>query len=97
MALRISEDSIVSAEICSRWKHRVSVRISFVDGSTVCADLRGDPYRDLAGRKLTLRHPSPDPAGRRPARLSLTQTGVAGDITASRKVCVPAVPESEPP
>ncbi len=95
MAVRLEENTIVSAEICNRQKHRVRVVINFSDGAVLRADLRGDPHRDLAGRKLILRHPSPDPEARRREPLDLIQTGLAGDMTAARKVRVPTIPMEE--
>ena len=95
MALRLEENSIVSAEICNRKKQHVEVAIHFADGSTMRAELRGNPHRDLAGRTLTLRHPSPDPKGMRPAALHLNQSGLTGDITAALKVKIPLIPIDE--
>lgn len=89
MALRIDEKTIVSAEICNRQKHHVSVEILFVDGLVLKGALRGNPHRDLAGRTLRLRQPKPDRKLRSPQTLSPEQTGVCGDITASHKAMVP--------
>jgi len=56
--------------------------------------LRGDCLRDLAGCtvRFTNPRPAPDPAL---AVLSLEQNGVAGELTASRKVRQPAVSDQE--
>lgn len=60
--------------------------------------LLGNCRRDLAGCRLSFqRTPGAPPAVPAPARslLAPRQEGVAGDITASRKVKVPAIPEEE--
>jgi hypothetical protein len=92
MALCLEEKSILSAEICNRQKHHVKVVIQFVDGSVMRASLRGNPCRDLAGRTLRLRHPSPDLESSAPDQLAPVQVGVTGDITAARKVKAPLLP-----
>jgi hypothetical protein len=56
--------------------------------------LDGDCWRDLAGTQLRFENPSPveNPDA---AALDLDQTGIMGDMTASRKVKMPTVGEEE--
>lgn len=56
--------------------------------------LNGDCWRDLAGSVLEFENPSPMPPSE-PLELDTEQTGIAGDITASRKARVPELTEEE--
>jgi hypothetical protein len=56
-------------------------------------ELAGNPWRDLAGHLLRFTNPTPK-AGP-PEALAAEQTGVVGDITASRKVKVPDISMDE--
>jgi hypothetical protein len=56
-------------------------------------NLRGNCWRDLAGRRCAFTNPSPQSHDR--DALAEDQTGVVGDITASRKVRVPGLPLNE--
>lgn len=87
MAWRIDEQ-VVKGEIDNRTRGRVIGRL-WMHGreEPVTMELMGDPWRDLAGHLLKFTNPEPkagDLTG-----FSAFQEGVAGDITASRKVRVP--------
>lgn len=90
MAWRIDE-TVIRGEIDNRVRGRVTGRIWFVGrAEPVELELKGDCWRDLAGRKLEFANPRP-----RPGELTgfaPRQAGVVGDITASRKVKVPEIP-----
>lgn len=90
MAWRIDE-AVVRGEIDNRTKGRVVGRIWFVGvEAPVQLDLEGNAWRDVAGRVLKFENPAPKTMDL--SRLSPTQSGVVGDITASRKVKVPEIP-----
>lgn len=90
MAWRIDE-AVVRGEIDNRIKDRVVGRIWFVGvEAPVQLDLDGNAWRDVAGRVLKFKNP--DAKTMDLSRLSPTQSGVVGDITASRKVKVPEIP-----
>ncbi|MGB6220625.1 hypothetical protein [Haloferula sp.] len=59
----------------------------------ITLDLIGDCWRDLAGSRLKFRNPDPRPGGS--VELAVRQTGLVGDMTASRKVRVPCCPSDE--
>ncbi|MBI3886760.1 MAG: hypothetical protein HY302_13670 [Opitutae bacterium] len=90
MAWRIDEQ-VIRGEIDNRTRGRVTGRLWLV-GRTgpVVLDLRGNCWRDLAGRRLEFTHPAAQPGDLEGFRSH--QDGVAGDITASRKVKVPEIP-----
>lgn len=93
MAWRIHE-SVVRGEIDSRVKGRVTGRIWFVGrDAPVKLDLTGNPWRDMAGHLVTFTHANPQPGELRD--FAAVQTGVVGDMTASRKVKVPELPIEE--
>lgn len=56
--------------------------------------LNGDCWRDLAGSVLEFENPSPILSSE-PCELDTEQTGIAGDITASRKARVPELTEEQ--
>jgi hypothetical protein len=86
MAWRIDEH-VVRGEIDNRTRGRVLGRIWFVGrAEPVELELRGDCWRDLAGRRLEFVNPQPKPG--LPESLATRQVGSVGDITASRKVKV---------
>ncbi len=89
-------DSVVRGEVDNRLKGRVLGKI-WLDGlvAPLELDLKGNAHPDLAGCLLTftnplarIKHPNLD-------GLNPLQRGTVGDITASRKVRVPAVPMEE--
>lgn len=93
MAWRI-HNSILRGEIDNRIKDLVSGRIwCFGLEEPLELELRGNPFRDLAGHRLSFTpvNPKPFPLD----GLALVQKGVVGDMTASRKVKVPEVPGEE--
>ncbi|MCF3651510.1 hypothetical protein [Synoicihabitans lomoniglobus] len=93
MAWRIDE-AVVRGEIDNRERGRVRGRIWLVGrDEPIELDLRGNAWRDVAGRELHFvnRNPQLRDLGDLPA----TQSGTVGDITASRKVKVPDVPMDE--
>ena len=95
MALRLEPDSISHGSVCNREKGVTTVTLELADGRPVSAELQGNPYRDMAGRILSFRHPSPDPEAFVHDGLMLRHHGQTGDITASRKVKVPLLPIEE--
>jgi hypothetical protein len=90
MAWRIDE-FLVRGEIDNRARGRVTGRLWFAGRKEpVVLDLAGNAWRDVAGRRLIFTNPQPKPGI--PEGLREKQTGVVGDITASRKVRVPEIP-----
>ncbi len=90
MAWRI-EESVIRGEIDNRVRGRVTGRLWFTGrAESVELDLTGNGWRDLAGRRLEFTNPEPQPGDL--GSFAARQTGVAGDITASRKVKVPDIP-----
>jgi len=57
--------------------------------------LEGDCWRDVAGTRLCFENPLVEPQHDVVSELDEDQQGVVGDITASRKMRVPTVPEEE--
>lgn len=93
MAWRIDEH-VVRGEIDNRERGKTTGRIWIADrNEPVVLELEGNPWRDLAGHLLRFTNPAPKP-GLRDGFMD-EQTGVVGDITASRKVKVPDVPMEE--
>jgi hypothetical protein len=93
MAWRIDE-SVVRGEIYNRVEGRVTGRIWFVGlDEPVELELKGNPWRDLAGHVLKFTHANPKPG--KLDGLAKVQHGVVGDMTASRKVKVPEIPIEE--
>jgi hypothetical protein len=93
MAWRIDEQ-VIRGEIDNRRKGRVTGRIWLTGrDEPVDLDLTGNPWMDLAGHTLRFRNPHPKPG--LPDGFAARQTGVVGDITASRKVKVPDCSEEE--
>ena len=87
MAWRI-EESLIRGELDNRIRGRVTGRLWFTGRpEPVVLELKGNPWRDLAGHVLRFTNPEPK-AGDLGSFASL-QRGVTGDITASRKVKVP--------
>lgn len=93
MAWRIDEQ-VIRGEIDNRERGRVRGRIWLVGhDAPVELDLEGNPWRDLAGHVLRFSNPRPEPGA--VGSLARRQSGVVGDLTASRKVKVPDVPMDE--
>lgn len=93
MAWRIDEQ-VVRGEIDNRTRDRVTGKIWLIGrDEPVVLDLKGNPWRDLAGHVLRFSNPNPKAAG--PEGLMQEQNGVVGDITASRKVKVPECSDEE--
>jgi len=94
MALRL-HTSITHGEIDNTERGRVRAKLWFIGrAQPVELDLDGDAWRDVAGTRVTFVNPTPldQPEAR---HLHGAHTGMAGDITASRKVKVFTVPEEE--
>lgn len=93
MAWRIDEQ-VIRGEIDNREPGRV-VGWLWLSGRTdpIELDLKGDCWRDLAGRRLQFTNPEPKDLDRE--GLTTEQKGMVGDITASRKVKVPDIPLDE--
>jgi hypothetical protein len=88
MAWRIDEQ-VIRGEIDNRVRGRVTGTIWFHGkDEAVTLDLQGNAWRDLAGHLLRFTNPDP-PKDFDLTGLATWQRGVAGDITASRKVKVP--------
>lgn len=95
MAFRI-HGSVVRGEIDNRVKGIVRGKI-WVHGCAqpLVLELKGNAHPDLAGCLLTFTNPQPPVPVRDPEDLQPLQRGTIGDLTASRKVRVPAVPMEE--
>lgn len=95
MAFRIHE-SVVRGEIDNRVKGIVRGKI-WVEGcaAPLTLELKGNAHPDLAGCRLTFTNPQKPVPMRDPEDLQPLQRGTIGDLTASRKVRVPAVPMEE--
>lgn len=93
MAWRIDEQ-VIRGEIDNRERGRVVGRI-WLSGRVepIELDLAGDCWRDLAGRLLKFTNPKPKVMDR--DGLTIEQKGRVGDMTASRKVKVPDIPQDE--
>ena len=93
MAWRIAEQ-VTRGELDNRINGRVSGHI-WLEGQAepICLVLEGNPYRDWAGCVLRFKNPRAQSSG--PLGLALDQTGVCGDMTASRKVRIPPEPLGE--
>jgi hypothetical protein len=95
VAWRIHQ-SVVRGEIDNRQRGRIRGSIWLVDREQpVTLELSGNCWRDLAGCLLTFVNPQPTASADEHTNLELLQNGVAGDITASRKVRVFDVPLEE--
>ena len=87
MAWRIDEQ-VVRGEIDNRLRGRVTGRIWFAGRDRpVELDLEGNAWRDVAGHLLRFTNPRPEPGDLE--KLARLQRGVAGDISASRRVKIP--------
>lgn len=95
MAFRI-HDSVVRGEIDNRVKGIVRGKI-WVEGRAepVVLELQGNAHPDLAGCVLTFANPLARAPHPHLDSLRPLQRGTIGDLTASRKVRVPAVPMEE--
>jgi len=93
MAWRIDE-MVICGEIDNRRRGSVTGSIWLAGHpEPVQLDLRGNCWRDLAGRSLQFTNPAPRLGSFE--SISLLQAGVVGDITASRRVRVPDVPREK--
>lgn len=93
MAWRL-DTSVIKGEIDNRTPGIVSGRVWLVGRTNpIVLKLEGNAWRDLAGCLLTFTNPTP--AAGNPISLDECQQGVAGDMTASRKVRIPEVPIAE--
>jgi hypothetical protein len=93
MAWRL-HDQVVRGEIDNRTRGRVTGRIWLLGRpAPLELDLDGNAWRDVAGHRLVFRNA--DPHAGPTDGLATRQEGVAGDITASRKVRVPEVDVAE--
>jgi hypothetical protein len=86
MALRL-DSSVVRGEIDNRERGRVRGTIRMLGRSEpIRLDLAGNCWRDLAGCLLQFENPCPQPGNK--TDFAAQQSGVVGDMTASRKVRV---------
>ena len=87
MALRLDK-SVVMCEIDNRLKDHVMGKIwVFGRNDPVKLNLKGNCLRDIAGQRVVFENPSPAP-GNNVVDLAPFQEGIAGEMTASRKVKV---------
>ncbi len=94
MAWRIDE-AVIRGEIDNTVEGRTTGRIWLAGrDEPLTLMLVGDCWRDLAGTRLRFENPSPK-AVPDSAALEANQTGIVGDMTASRKSKVPTVSEEE--
>ncbi len=91
MAVRLDENSITQGSIDNRTRGETFIKLAFTDGYYTEITLSGNPYRDIAGRLVTLLHTNPDEALAHERALVPIDTGAAGDITAARKVKAPTI------
>jgi len=94
MAWRIDE-AVIRGEIDNTVEGRTTGRIWLAERSApLVLTLVGDCWRDLAGTRLRFHNPAPRPDPDS-AALDSNQTGIVGDMTASRKSKVLTVDEQE--
>ena len=94
MAWRI-EDAVAHGEIDNTVEGHTTGRIWLAGrDEPLILSLNGDCWRDLAGTRLQFENPSPKTTPDAEA-LDMDQTGIIGDMTASRKNKVPTVSEEE--
>lgn len=94
MALRL-DTAVIRGEIDNTTRGNVRGKLWLLgQDDPITIDLRGNAWRDVAGCKITFTNPKPE-AQAASIGLQRKQTGYTGDITASRKVKVFAVPEEE--
>lgn len=96
MAVRIDPASVLKGVIDNRIKGTTQVRLECPGGFITEISLKGNTWRDVAGRVLTLHNPRPDSSLPHPSSLLTNDHGIAGDITAARKVKVLQDPGEEP-
>jgi hypothetical protein len=95
MAIRIHQ-SIVRGEIDNRARGRVRGRIWLLGrDKPVTLELSGNGRRDLAGCLVSFTNPRPAASTGERNDLAPVQSGIAGDVTASRRVRVFDVPMEE--
>jgi hypothetical protein len=95
MAWRIHE-RVSKGEIDNRWRDHVRGQIWLVGrDKPIRLDLCGNCLRDLAGCFVKFENPQAKPAADEDVALADRQSGVAGEITASRRVRVFDVPLEE--
>ena len=94
MAWRI-EDAVAHGEIDNTVEGHTTGRIWLAGrDEPLILSLNGDCWRDLAGTRLQFENPLPKAVPDSDA-LDVDQTGIVGDMTASRKNKVPTVSEEE--
>ena len=94
MAWRI-EEAVAHGEIDNTVEGHTTGRIWLVGrDEPLILSLDGDCWRDLAGTRLQFENPEPKTSSDAEA-LDIDQTGIAGDMTASRKNKVPTVSEEK--
>jgi hypothetical protein len=95
MAFRVTEESVVRGWIDNRVKGVTKVRLELADGFVTSLRLKGNPYRDLGGRLMVFENREVDFSLKHQDHFLPEDSGVAGDITAARKVRVPLIPIKE--
>lgn len=95
MAWRI-EEAVTHGEIDNTVEGRTTGRIWLIGRDEPLAlDLIGDCWRDLAGTRLRFENPDPQPCEDADA-LDPDQSGIVGDMTASRKARVALLEDEDP-
>jgi len=88
MAWRINQ-SVARGEIDNRTRDRITGRVWLIGrGEPITLDLSGNCMRDIAGCIVRFKNPTAKSSREESIDLAAEQIGVAGDITASRKVRV---------
>jgi hypothetical protein len=94
MAWRFDK-AIIRGELVNTKQGRLQLELCIVGyHEPMRLDLIGDAWRDIAGSRLSFVNPDPEPQTPLPPFLAV-QSGVVGDVTASRKVRVFTVPQEE--
>lgn len=95
MALRLNQKSIIAGKICNQTKGETRILLKFTDGFRTEIMLKGNPWRDIAGRVLTIKNTKADRSLQHEEMLAPEDQGIAGDITAAKKVKVPTISHEE--
>ena len=95
MAFRLDKE-IIRGEIDNTLRGCTTGKIWLLDrDEPLTLLLEGDCWRDIAGSKLTFTNREPAQPSEDNSLLDNTQQGIVGDISASRKVRVPTIPEED--
>lgn len=95
MAFRVTEESVVRGWVDNREKGLTKVRLELADGFVTSLRLKGNPNKDLGGCLMVFENTAVDRSLGHQDHFLPEDSGVTGDITASRKVRVPLTPIKE--